>query len=900
MKNNMRIKMLKREYRVEKDKIQKIKEARDFSINILNQLPSLVWMTDSRLHCNYINKVFSNYTGISLEEMSDVTYTEIIHPDDLTKYVDLRKNAMREEQSIRSEVRIRRFDGEFRWCLAVDIPYYDLYNKFNGYIGSFYDIEEQKKAEEHLQRYKKIINNARDLIILTDTDGWISEVNKSAIIAYGYSEEELCNLNMRDIRASWTCPAFEMQKDGYQGRFIETKHKRKDGSVFQVEVNAQTVKVGEKFIVFNIARDITERKRAEKDIRSHREKYFYLFMNMKNQYAYYKLMYGKDNKPYDMQLVEVNRACEAFFGKKKEELIGKTFTELFPNSIELFMKTMRKYAGKLILGESINLEDYFLPDYDKWLSISIYSPFENEIVAISNDITEKKQFELKLISAKESAEAANRAKSEFLANMSHEIRTPINGMVGMVDLTLLTELDEEQRDNLNNAKSCANSLLKIINDILDFSKMEAGKLTIETISFDIKQMVEEIIKSYAPRVSEKNLELMYAMDSQIPQYLIGDQNRIRQIMNNLMSNAVKFTRKGSILLSIKCEEKKGDLVKLKFSVKDTGIGIAKEDIGQLFQSFQQVEQTFTKKYGGTGLGLSISKNLVELMGGKIGVESKKNVGSTFYFQLTLGLGQPLELQNAVKTPVKEHKQYYVLVVEDDKLNQMVIMKMLQEKGHKAQLAQNGVEAIEKWEKEKYDVILMDIQMPEMNGLTATKLIRGKEMDGERTPIIALTAYTLKGDRERFLMAGMDGYIPKPFSMEELFSTMDQVVDKTVASNISINTITEISNTGELLFTKVSRQGWKKRTPGMMKEIKNNIEMMEVAIQEDKLLILEEAAHAVKMQAAEIEDIAMKDIAFAIELAVRRGNWEDAIVQVYKIKDAYNSIQKERQLKEERA
>jgi PAS domain S-box-containing protein len=613
-------------------------------------------------------------------------------------------------------------------------------------------------------------------------------------------------------------------------------------------------------------------------------------MNMQSAYSYYKLIYDENHKPYNLKLVEVNCAFEELFGMEKENIISKTFTDLFPNSKGFMEDTIRDFAEGILLGENVTIEDFYTDVYNKWFSISIYSPYEDDIVCIITDITEMKQTELRLISTKEAAEAANRAKSEFLANMSHEIRTPINGMVGMIDLTLMTELSGEQIDNLITAKTCANSLLNIINDILDFSKMEAGKMSIETVDFNIKELVEEIIRTYSPRVEEKGLELNYTFNSSIPQYLVGDPNRLRQIINNLLSNAVKFTNQGSISLAVKNINKIKEEVELKFVITDTGIGIASEDIGHLFQSFNQVEQTFTKKYGGTGLGLAISKKLVELMGGSIGVNSVKGKGSSFYFSLTFKIGssegkkayQMSQLHRAIRCLT-------ILLAEDDPVNQKVIYKILKERGHKVDLANNGIEVLKLFEPDKYDLILMDIQMPEMNGLEATRIIREKETGELHTPIIALSAYALKGDRERFLALGMDEYISKPIDMDQLFYVIESITAIQKKVDRSIPDSVYLSEKGEVEFLKKPNIQSNYKIIQKINDILRNLKTLELAAEKYNLTVIEEAAHEIKVQSDDIDFIEMKDNAFKTELAARRGNLDEALKNIKKIASEYQIL-----------
>lgn len=616
-----------------KNKEIKLKNSRDYTVNLINQIPSLVWKANKNIEFDYVNKVWSEYTGSTFEQASGPGWTNLVHPEDFKLLMEARDKSAQTITPFQLEARIRRKNGEYRWCLIAGSPYHDMDGEITGFIGSICDINDQKVVEENLRRYRNIIDNGRDIIFFLDLNGNILEANKRASETYGYSIEELKTLNIRDINKGYGSDQHLSFIDK-TGHLYEAIHQRKDGSHLQVEVNTQKADLGDQNIILKVVRDITERKKTEKIVLENQMKYRSLFMNMQTGFSYYNIIYGENHIITDLCYKEVNEAFEKLFRVKKKYIINKKHSEVFNENLEHFMKVLNMNAYKLVRGESVHIKEAYLPALSRWFSFAIYSPKENELAVITTDITAIKETELKLIAAKNAAETANKAKSEFLANMSHEIRTPINGVVGMVDLTLLTDLSKEQRENLVTAKSCANSLLNIINDVLDFSKMEAGKLVINNINFDIKELIEEIVKTHTPRTLEKGLELNYSFSSSIPRYVVGDPNRIKQIINNLISNSLKFTDTGGITLTIKKMADYGNQVELKFIVTDTGIGIAQDDQLKLFHSFSQIEESFNKKFGGTGLGLAISKNLTEMMGGKIRVESSKGVGSTFYFTLS--------------------------------------------------------------------------------------------------------------------------------------------------------------------------------------------------------------------------------------------------------------------------
>ena len=472
-----------------------------------------------------------------------------------------------------------------------------------------------------------------------------------------------------------------------------------------------------------------------------------------------------------------DRFCE-ISGFPREELLGRTHrivkSRVHPRSFyEDLWSTI--VAGRVWQGEVCNRAK---GGSHYWVDATIVPSGGDrgrprQYISIRTDITARKLAEEQLRFAKDAAESANRAKSEFLANMSHEIRTPMNGILGMTDLALATPLDTEQRDYLTMARHSAEALLDILNDILDFSKIEAGKLRVENVAYDLHDMLRTTVRTLALRADPERVAVTVRIDETVPQVVVGDPGRLRQVVVNLVGNAIKFTQRGAVTLDANAVAE-GDGWRVNVTVSDTGIGIREDKVDTIFDAFAQADSSTTRRYGGTGLGLSICKQLTTLLGGTIGVVSEVGKGSRFSFDVRVRRPQPGEVPapSARVAPVvvqPPSRALRILLVEDNLVNQRLAIALLARGGHEVVLARDGLEAVEAASRGDIDVILMDMQMPVLGGVEATERIRAEERrEGRRrVPILALSAAAMQADREAGLAAGMDDYLTKPIRAAEL-------------------------------------------------------------------------------------------------------------------------------------
>jgi PAS domain S-box-containing protein len=687
----------------------------------------------------------------------------------------------------------RRKDGSLYTEEMTITPVSNESGAITHFIGIKQDVTRRKQIEAALQRsearLRSLIEHAPDLIAVIDADGTVIYDSPSHERVLGYTALERIGTNALALVHADDAPhvlqalAEVIRTPGASAR-LECRCRHKDGSWRHLEVVGTNLHADPAVggIVIN-SRDITEHRRMEQALRDGEERFRTISASAQDS------IIVMDN---DGRVTFWNRAAAKVFGYTEAEALGKhlhgmlappSYADQYTRALATFKHTGRGPAVGTTLELTAVRKDG--TQFPVELSISaVQLSGQWQAVGIARDITERKRFETQLREAKEAAEAASRTKSEFVANMSHEIRTPMNGIIGMTELALGTTLSAEQREYLDMVKSSADSLLKVINDVLDFSKIEAGKLDLEAADFSLSHVCSDTVKALQLRAKQKGLVLQCARAPNVPEMLVGDPARFRQIIFNLVGNAIKFTEHGGVTLRLERETTTADTVGLHVTVADTGIGIAPEQQQRIFEAFEQADSSTTRRYGGTGLGLPIAAKLLELMGGRLWVESTLGVGSTFHFTVQLGrstapVAAPPGPAARLTRPGSRRRSLHVLLAEDNVVNQRLAVRVLEKHGHTAVVAATGKEALAALERERFDVVLMDVQMPEMDGFEATAAIREQEKtSGHHIPIVAMTAHALKGDEERCLQAGMDGYAAKPIQPRTLLALIESLVEST--------------------------------------------------------------------------------------------------------------------------
>jgi two-component system sensor histidine kinase/response regulator len=650
-------------------------------------------------------------------------------------------------------------------------------------------MNNQQQLEFELQRFKAIIDFSDDAIISKTLNGIILSWNKGAERIFGYSAPEVIGKPMLLLipteRQHEETEILSRISIGERVEHFETARQRKDGRLINISATISPIfdDSGKIIGASKIARDITERSKSEKMLEENEQRIQAIINNTVDAIV----TINEEGNIESFNIAAIN-----IFGYEKNEVIGKNIKMLMPEPFhskhDNYLINYVTTGNKKIIGIGRELvgmkKDGTI--FPMELSVSEVSLSDRRIfTGIIRDISEKKQAEQALLKAKTEAEEANRAKSDFLASMSHEIRTPMNAIIGMSELLIESDLTEEQLKYVKMLKDAGDNLLILINDILDLSKVEANLIVLEVIEFDLQSAMQKVCDLMSTKAMLKGLSIGCSRLEDISMYLKGDPNRLKQILINLIGNAIKFTEHGSIMIGVEkigvtLNAQGAEILELRFFVKDTGIGIPPEKISVIFDKFTQADSSTARKYGGTGLGLAISKRLLELMGGRLWVESEVGKGSAFYFTVPFEVIKQAKQssEKSVDVSLTETqggvpKALNILVVDDSNDNRVLMLAYFTKTPHYVETAENGAIAVEKFKSSKYDLILMDVQMPIMDGYTATAEIRAIEaIKGlVKTPIVALTANAMKEDELQSIKSGCDGHLAKPIKKAVLMDAI---------------------------------------------------------------------------------------------------------------------------------
>lgn len=751
----------------------------------------------------YVSPSITQILGYAPEDWLGKKAIELVYSDELVKAESLLTVALYCSTTtiVTDELRLQHADGSWR---DFEVAVNNLLDEPSvaGVVITCRDITQRQQVSKALrqaeEKYRNIFENAVEGIFQTTVDGRYISANPALIDIYGYGSFEELRMNLTDIGQQLYVDPHRrtefvrlMQENGAVWGF-ESQVYCKDGSTIWIRENARAIADAGGAVIYyeGTVENITERKQVEEALRESQHM-LQLVMDNIPQCVFWKNQ--------DSIFLGCNRNFAEIVGVGcSENIVGKTDHDI-PTKKEKadFYRRSDRQIMQTGIPEYHVIESLVRADGELALLDTNKIPLRDAkgnivgILITFEDVTERQRTEAELQKAKEAAEAANQAKSKFLATMSHEIRTPLNAVVGMTTLLLHTQLDAEQRGFVQTIRHSSDALLTIINDILDLSKIEAGKLELEQQPFDLQTCVEQSLSLVAAQAAEKGLKLTYSIASQTPNTIVGDAARLSQVLLNLLSNAVKFTQAGEVTVAIAAQKVKSDsgkgvlpisnaseIYELQFAVKDTGIGISFEQMQHLFQSFSQLDVSITRQHGGTGLGLAICKRLTKVMGGRIWVESQVGIGSTFYFTLVAQASPmqlnafQMELQQSIPR-LAEQLPLQILLAEDNRVNQQVILLMLEQLGYRADAVSNGLEVLESLRRQFYDVVLMDIQMPEMDGLSATRQIHQELPPQQRPQIIAITAYATQDNWEECLAAGMDDYISKPIQIANLVRALSQ-------------------------------------------------------------------------------------------------------------------------------
>ena len=807
----------------------KRREIEDRLQKVIDNVPAVVYLKDRQGKYLLINDTYERNTGISREQVMGNTDADIFPVEIADAFMQVDKDVMEKDEGMQIEEKAPHPDGTMHDYWTNKIPIKNEADLIIGILGVSLDISERKKTEDALAEREKsfrgLFEGARDAIIIVDSRQVI-DCNDEAVALFGYaSKGNVVGAPLLNLIAEKQTNGIESKKYVKKlfnkalredGLLVEVVQRRSNGSEFIAEVLLNPTEWQGKSVWQGVIRDISGRKEMEKKLQETLQ-----FLQAIMDSASYSIIATEPNGIIKF----FNKSAERMLQYKADELVGIDSPSRFHRLDEVQEKAKMLSDG---LGRSITAgfevftakADQYDIDEGEWtyvrkdgsefpvmLSVTPMRNAESKIegyIGIASDITERKKMESQLIYAKEEAEMASRTKSEFLASMSHEIRTPMNGVLGMLGLLLNTELTFEQRSKLNIAQSSAKSLLSLLNDILDFSKVEAGKLEFESIDFDLSEVLSEVAHSMAVKADEKQIELILDAVEIHHSRVKGDSGRLRQILNNLVGNAIKFTESGQIVIRAALSEISKSQLLLTCSVEDSGIGIPEDKMPLLFERFTQVDASTTRHYGGTGLGLAICKKLTQCMGGDIKVTSQNGKGSCFEFTIILQVSK----DSVPVVPLVDIGNLAFLVVDDNQTNREIFQSQLSLWGAEVELAESGQGALNLCSDRigrPFDVALVDMMMPEMDGETFAKELR-KNNRYKQTKLLLLTSMPGEERKEQLQEIGFSGYLAKPVTASELFDA------------ISIASADIQSTKGSPFITKNYLSSVNKKTAGERSEL----------------------------------------------------------------------------------
>ena len=983
----------------------------------------------------FFNPKLQQMLGYSAERLATMPFTDVIAVEDRPLVVDRYVRRLRgEDLPHQYEFRFLTVSGELLWTEINSVMI-----DWDGHPASlcfFRDVNEQKRTEEALRDsealYHSLVESLPLSIFRKDADGRIRFANRRFCETLGRPLDELRGKTDFDLFPRELAEKYRRDDEEVlaTGRVLEDveEHQKPDGETIYVQILKAPVHGADGQVrgVQGMFWDVSARRRVEEKLRENAERTRLILDTA------YDAFVGVDSEG---RIIDWNPQAETVFGWPRSEALGRPLAETIipPQFRDVYSRRLQQTLTRghgAVLNKRIEITA-MRRDGSEFPVEAAITPVRlgktHLFHAFLHDISRRKRYEAELRDAKEAAEAANRAKSAFLANMSHEIRTPMNAIIGMAELVLDTPLSAEQREYLKLVLESADSLLSIINDLLDFSKIEAGKFSLDPLPFDVHENVGDTMKSLAVRAHKKGLELIHEIAGDVPRMVVGDPNRLRQVVINLVGNAIKFTEQGEVVMTVSVENGDGDNLALRFAVRDTGIGVPENKRAVIFNAFEQADSTTTRRFGGTGLGLAISSALVDLMGGRVWIESEEGVGSTFYFTARFrraagvaadvphfvppvleGLrvlivddnasnrriqmemlsnwrmhpeavpgaaaalrtlhdaqrsGKPFELiltdvnmpdvdgfslARDVKAdrdlsgaiilmltsgdrpddvarcrelgiaaylmkPVKQSELFdaivaavapatagtepdavvvtaaqtdvgrlHILLAEDSLVNQKLAVGLLERRGHRVFVANNGRAALAAIEDHPFDLVLMDVQMPELDGLDATRALRQREAatGRARLPVIAMTAHAMAGDRERCLASGMDSYISKPIRQHDLFETIAQTVGTVRAPLKSSQRGEDLDETGldwsaALATVGGDRQLLREIVEAFLEEAPRLLTDLRQAAAGGDADGLRRAAHTLKASLRYLGAEALYDQALALETCGREGRLTEA-------------------------